>query len=241
MPRRPRVNLIGFPQHVVQRGHNRAASFFGDEDYHCYLHWLKDAALKYRCDIHAYALMTNHVHLLVSPGQADGITRLMQSLGRRYAQYLNRTYKRSGSVWEGRFKASVIDAEEYLLACYRYIELNPITAGMVNDPAEYRWTSYRWHGLGEANLLITDHPLYLALAPEATARREAYRSLFRAHLDDAALTDIRKALQRGQPLGNERFREQVDLALGRRLQPKRRGRKREERVKDEVGQMVLGL
>jgi putative transposase len=241
MPRRPRVNLIGYPQHVVQRGHNRAASFFGDEDYHCYLHWLKDAAHKYRCDIHAYALMTNHVHLLVSPGQADGITRLMQSLGRRYAQYLNRTYKRSGSVWEGRFKASVIDAEEYLLACYRYIELNPVTAGMVNDPAEYRWTSYRWHGLGEANPLITDHPLYLALAAEATARREVYRSLFRVHLDDAALADIRTALQHGQPLGNERFREQVGLALGKRLALKRRGRKREEGVKDEAGQMVLGL
>ena len=141
MPRRPRVNLIGHPQHIVQRGHNRTACFFSDEDYHCYLHWLKDAAAKYGCDIHAYALMTNHVHLLVSPRQADSITWMMQSLGRHYAQYLNRTYKRSGSVWEGRFKASVIQAEDYLLTCYRYIELNPVTANMVDDPADYRWTS----------------------------------------------------------------------------------------------------
>ena len=166
MPRRPRVNLVGYPQHIVQRGHNRAATFFADDDYHCYLHSLKDSATKYGCDIHAYALMTNHVHLLVSPNRADGITRLMQSLGRRYAQYVNRFYKRSGSVWEGRFKASVIDAEEYLITCYRYIELNPVTAGMVSDPADYRWTSYRWHGLGERNELITDHPLYQALAQD---------------------------------------------------------------------------
>jgi len=241
MPRRPRVNLIGFPQHIVQRGHNRAATFFGDEDYHCYLHWLKDAAAKYGCDIHAYALMTNHVHLLLSPRHADAITRLMQSLGRRYAQYLNRTYKRSGSVWEGRFKASVIQAEEYLLTCYRYIELNPVTAGMIDDPGQYRWTSYRWHGLGEVNPLITDHPLYLALASEAEQRRSAYRSLFRAHLDEEALSDIRKAVDQGRPLGNERFREQVEAALGKRLTPKPRGRKSKQGQVEVIDQLNLGL
>ena len=230
MPRRPRVNLVGYPQHIVQRGHNRAASFFGEDDYQCYLHWLKEGADKYGCAIHAYALITNHVHLLVSPSRADGITRLMQSLGRRYAQYVNRFYKRSGSVWEGRFKASAIHAEEYLLTCYRYIELNPVTAGMVNDPADYRWTSYRWHALGESNALITDHELHEGMAREAGDRQAAYRALFRAHLDDEAVDDISKALNGGQPLGNERVRAQVEVALGKRLAPKQCGRRRAEKA-----------
>lgn len=241
MPRRPRVNLIGYPQHIVQRGHNRAATFFADEDYYCYLHWLKESAVKYGCAIHAYALMTNHVHLLVSPARVDSVTRMMQSLGRRYAQYVNRTYKRSGAVWEGRFKSSLIQAEEYLLTCYRYIELNPVTAGMVNDPAAYRWTSYRWHGLGEANPLITDHPLYDGIASAAQARRAAYRGLFRAQLDQAAVDGIRKALDRGQPLGGEQFREQIELALGRRLAPKARGRRREPGGVIEGDQMALEI
>ena len=241
MPRRPRVNLVGYAQHIVQRGHNRAATFFGEDDYHCYLHWLKQSADKYGCAIHAFALMTNHVHLLVSPNRPDGVTRLMQSLGRRYAQYVNRFYKRSGSVWEGRFKASVIQAEEYLLACYRYIELNPVTAGMVSDPAAYRWTSYRWHALGESNALITDHELYEGIAREAGDRQAAYRALFRAHLDDEAIDDIRKALNGGQPLGNERFREQVEVALGRRLAPKQRGRRRQEKAADAHEQMALEI
>ncbi len=173
MPRRPRVNLVGYPQHIVQRGHNRAANFFGEEDYHCYLHRLKDSAGIYGCDLHAYALMTNHVHLLVSPKRSDTIPRFMQSLGRRYAQYVNRFYKRSGSVWEGRYKASVIHADEYLLACYRYIELNPGAAGMVGDPGEYRWTSYRWHALGEPtrSSLITIYTKRSAVMMEAGAQR----------------------------------------------------------------------
>ncbi len=224
MPRRPRINLAGHPQHVVQRGHNREACFFADEDYLFYLHWLREGAKKYGCDVHAYALMTNHVHLLLTPHRPDAISRLMQSLGRRYAQYVNRVYRRSGSVWEGRFKASLIQAEAYLLTCYRYIELNPVRADMVHDPSEYRWSSYRWHGLGVSNKLITDHPLYMALGPDEGVRRAAYRALFRAQLDDAALSEIRKSTQQGLPLGRERFRDEVAAVLGRRLGYGRRGR-----------------
>jgi putative transposase len=242
MPRRPRVNLVGHPQHLVQRGHNRAACFFAEEDYLFYLHWLREGARKYGCAIHAYALMTNHVHLLATPQTAAGLSRLMQSLGRRYAQYVNRSYRRSGSVWEGRFKASLIQAEEYLLKCYRYIELNPVRADMVRDPGEYRWSSYRWHALGEPNELIDDHPLYVALGREAGERRAAYRGLFRAHLDEEALTEIRTAAQRGLPLGSDRFREQVAAALGRRLDPGRRGRREAERNPVPLpGQMGLDL
>jgi putative transposase len=242
MPRRPRINLAGHPQHVVQRGHNREACFFADEDYLFYLHWLREGAKKYACDIHAYALMTNHVHLLVTAHRPDAISRLMQSLGRRYAQYANRVYKRSGSVWEGRFKSSLIQAEEYLLTCYRYIELNPVRADMVRDPGEYRWSSYRWHGLGAGNELITDHPLYMALGLDETERRAAYRALFRAHLDEEALDEIRKASNRSLPLGSERFKEQVEAALGRRVGLRPRGRREVEPSNAvQPGQMGLDL
>jgi len=126
MPRRPRIKLADIPQHLVQRGVNREPCFFAEEDCHCYLHWLQEAADDWRCDIHAYVLMTNHVHLLVTPGTADAPARLMQSLGRRYVQYINRHYKRSGTLWEGRYKSSAVQAEDFLLACQRYIELNPV-------------------------------------------------------------------------------------------------------------------
>jgi len=240
MPRRPRINLADHPQHVVQRGHNREACFFADEDYLFYLHWLREGAKKYYCDIHAYALMTNHVHLLLTPHCPDAISRLMQSLGRRYAQYVNRVYRRSGSVWEGRFKASLIQVEEYLLTCYRYIELNPVRADMVRDPGEYRWSSYRWHGLGVSNELITDHPLYTGLDAEETERRAAYRALFRAHLDNEALDEIRKASNRGLPLGSDCFREQVEAALGRRIGLRPRGR-HEAELSNKVLPGQLGL
>ena len=224
MPRRPRLRLASQPLHVVQRGNNRAACFFAEEDYRFYLHWLDKGAQRYGCDIHAYVLMTNHVRLLLRPHGAESVSALMQSLGRRYVQYVNRTYRRSGTLWEGRFKASLVQAEDYLLQCYRYVELNPVRAGMVRDPAEYRWSSYRHHALGESNGMIRDHELFLALGEDAAERRQAYRALFRAQLDDEAIADIRKATNQGLVLGNERFRAEIERALGKRLGPRPRGR-----------------
>jgi putative transposase len=189
-----------------------------------YLHWLRLGAERYGCQIHAYALMTNHVHVLATPRLPNAVSRLMQSIGRRYVQYVNRTYRRSGTLWEGRFKASLMNAEEYLLLCYRYIELNPVRAGMVQDPGEYIWSSYRWHGLGEANALIKDHALYMGLGPGDHLRQQAYRALFRAQLDDAALAEIRKSTQQGLPLGGERFREEVGRRLGHGLRGRPEGR-----------------
>jgi REP-associated tyrosine transposase len=224
MPRRPRLNLAGLPQHIVQRGNNRQPCFYAEDDYRFYLHWLRLGAERYECEIHAYVLMTNHVHVLATPRSPNAVSRLMQSIGRRYVQYVNRFYRRSGTLWEGRFKASLVNAEEYLLLCYRYIELNPVRAGMAQDPGDYVWSSYRWHGLGEANALIKDHALYMALGPNKSSRQQAYRALFRAQLDDAALTEIRQSTQQGLPLGGERFREEVATVLGRRLGQERRGR-----------------
>lgn len=146
MPRRPRLNFAGMPLHVIQRGNNRSACFFAEEDFRFYLHWLGIGAKKYGCAIHAYVLMTNHVHLLMTPEKPAAASTLLQSLGRRYVQYVNRFYKRSGTLWEGRFKASLVNAEEYLLKCHRYIELNPLRAGMVRHPGEYAWSSYGANG-----------------------------------------------------------------------------------------------
>lgn len=224
MPRRPRIKLADIPQHIVQRGINREPCFFAEEDYHCYLHWLQKSAADWHCAIHAYALMTNHVHLLVTTARPDGIAKLMQTIGRRYVQYINRSYRRTGSLWEGRFKSSLVQAEAYLLTCMRYIELNPVRANMVNDPAQYRWTSYRHNGLGQADERITPHSLYLALSDDATHRQASYRELFRSELDTEALTDIRLALAQGQPLGSERFGEIMCAAAGVRRTQKRPGR-----------------
>lgn len=224
MPRRPRIKLADVPQHLVQRGVNREPCFFAEEDCHCYRRWLQEAAADWRCTIHAYALMTNHVHLLVTSRTNEGPAKLMQSLGRRYVQYINRHYKRSGTLWEGRYKSSAVQAEDYLLACQRYIELNPVCADMVADPGQYRWTSYRRHAFGQADPLVTPHPLYLALGRSQEERQSAYRALFRSQLDEAALADIRLAIAQGQPLGNDRFREAVCAATGVRQLLPRRGR-----------------
>jgi len=226
MPRRPRLNLASVPLHVIQRGNNRQACFFAEEDYRFYLYWLKKDADKYGCDIHAYVLMTNHVHLLLAPREKTSASALMQSLGRRYVQYVNRICKRSGTLWEGRFKASLVNAEEYLLLCYRYIELNPVRAGMVKDPGAYPWSSYHSHRLGERDALIRDHELYLALGAKADARQRAYRALFRSQMDEGALTQIRKAASRELVLGNERFKQEIEQALGKRVEPRKRGRRR---------------
>jgi len=168
--------------------------------------------------------MTNHVHLLVTPKKSDGITKLMQSIGRRYVQYINRSYCRTGTLWEGRFKSSLVQAAEYLLTCMRYIELNPVRANMVNDPAQYRWSSYRYNGLGQVDERIMPHSLYLALGKDEADRLAEYRGLFRGELDDAALADIRLALAQGQPLGSERFSEMMCAAVGVRRAQRRPGR-----------------
>ena len=160
MPRKPRFNIVGLPQHVIQRGNNREPCFFSEHDYRCYLEALEDVVVKYDCRIHAYVLMTNHVHMLISPMVDHGISQMMQALGRRYVYYVNKTYGRSGALWEGRYKSCLIDSDNYLLICMRYIELNLVRANMVSHPAEYQWSSYPINAQGEENSLIEQHPLH---------------------------------------------------------------------------------
>jgi putative transposase len=226
MPRRARIHLPGLPLHIVQRGHNREACFFTEEDYLAYRHWLGEALAATGCRLHAYVQMTNHVHLLVTPPVPEAVALLLISLGRRYVQYINKTYRRTGTLWDSRYKSSLVQADAYLLQCQRYIELNPVRAGMVDDPAHYRWSSYRSNGLGQADTLLTLHPVYEALGRDPDERRSAYRALFRPELDAEAIGDIRRALNQGQPLGDSRFLDGIERVTGERREVRPRGRPR---------------
>lgn len=226
MPRRARLALPGVPLHLIQRGNNRQACFFTDEDYRFYLDWLAEHAVKTGCHVHAYVLMTNHVHLLVSADHAEASGALMKALGQRYVQYVNRVYRRSGTLWEGRFRSCPIQEEAYLLACQRYIELNPVRAGMVEHPGEYRWSSYRANGQGEGNAMIRPHSFYAALGLDAASRQAAYRELFRYELEPGLVDQIRRATNGNFALGSERFAADAAATLGRRVLPGKSGRPR---------------
>lgn len=233
MPRRARVILPNVPQHIIQRGNNRQVCFYADEDYQFYLQWLKEYADKFECEIHAYVLMTNHVHLLVSAQKPDAVSAMMKALGQRYVQYINKTYRRSGTLWEGRYKSCPTQAETYLLACQRYIELNPVRANMMNHPAEYKWSSYAANAQGFKKNgdieLISPHFLYHALGLDAASRQAAYRELFRYELDIGLVDEIRKATNGNYALGNDAFSAQIALALGRRVTAGKAGRPVKER------------
>ncbi len=226
MPRRPRISLPDIPLHIIQRGNNRQACFYADEDFRRYLDWLEEYAAKSLCRIHAYVLMTNHVHLLLTAEESHGAGALMKALGQRYVQYINRTYRRSGTLWEGRFRSCLIQEDSYLLACMRYIELNPVRAGMVAHPGEYRWSSYRTNAQGEANPLMSPHTLYLALGSDGPGRQAAYRELFRHQLDPGLVDAIRGATNGNFALGDARFASDVGNTLGRRVVPGASGRPR---------------
>ena len=243
MPRRARIKCSGIPHHIIQRGNNRLACFFSEADYQFYLESLSEGAKRYNCGVHAYVLMTNHVHLLVTPGEEKDLSYLMRYLGSRYVQHVNYVYRRSGTLWEGRFKSSLIDSGRYLLTCYRYIELNPVRAGMVAEPADYKWSSYGAHALGHANDLILDHPCYLALSENSAMRQEAYRELFRCHVEEETLKAIRESVNSGLALGGDQFKYQIEAALARSVRAGKPGRPRkkvEEEVKNESS-FVIGV
>lgn len=233
MPRRPRIHLPGIPQHIIQRGVDRQPVFFAEADFRFYLDWLGEYAHKRKIPIHAYCLMTNHVHLLLDAPDAGELSGLMQDMGRRYVQYVNRTYHRSGGLWEGRYKASLVQSDRYLLTCMRYVELNPVRANMVTAPGEYRWSSYRGNGLGEEDPVVTPHGEYLALGATDEARQVAYRSLFAGLSDDSDWLLIRTATQQGVLMGDSHFAEAVSARIGQSVQPGRRGRPRKQESIDK--------
>jgi len=238
MPRRPRLVLPQMPLHLIQRGNNRQVCFVADDDYRFYMDWLTDLAGKTGCRVHAYVLMTNHVHLLVSADRSESPGELMKALGQRYVQYFNRTYRRSGTLWEGRYRSCLTQAEDYLLACQRYIELNPVRAGMVEHPAEYRWSSYRANAQAEANPLVTPHGIYLGLGATEEMRQAAYRDLFRSELEPGLVDQIRQASNGNFALGSARFADEIAVVLGRRVTPGKSGRPRKP-TEPESGDLFM--
>ncbi|MCG8324059.1 MAG: transposase [Thiotrichales bacterium] len=224
MPRRPRMYLPDIPAHIVQRGNNRNPCFFTEDDYRFYLDRLSQALKRYQVKLHAYVLMTNHVHLLMTPTDECGISKVMSLLGQHYVRYINHAYRRSGTLWEGRHKSSLIQAEEYLLLCYRYIELNPVRAGMVVSPEDYPWSSYRHHGWGEQNRLISEHNLYMQLGHDKEERCFAYREIFKAQLSERDVHRINHTIHYNYPLGNDRFKEKIEEILKCRIGHAKKGR-----------------
>lgn len=224
MPRKPRLFVPGVPQHVVQRGNNRQQTFFDESDFRLYLDCLRLAGEEFGVSVHAYVLMTNHVHLLATPDSAEALSRTMQSVGRQYVLKINRKHRRSGTLWEGRFKAGLVGSERYLLTCYRYIELNPVRARMVVAPGEYPWSSYASNAFGAFDDLVVPHERYLSLASTPERRQEKYRELFSAAIPGGDLNLLRRATEQSAVAGTEDFQRRMADRVGRTVAPRSPGR-----------------
>jgi putative transposase len=224
MARLGRYFIPGLPLHVVQRGNDRGAIFFASADYEHYREWLHAASAANGCTIHAYVLLSNQVHLLVTPRHESSLPKTMQSLGRRYVRHVNAAYGRSGTLWEGRYHATLIDPDAYLFDCMRYIELAPVRAKLAARPDEYRWSSYGSNALGNYDPLVKPHALYVDLAKKPLQRQRAYRALYDKKLTDEFIAALRGATNGGWPLGSDLFKQKVALALGRRVVPLSKGR-----------------
>jgi putative transposase len=225
----------GVALHVIQRGNNRSVCFPAGVDYSHYLFQLARLAPVHGCVVHAYCLMPNHVHLLLTPTQAYSCARMMQRLGQLHAQYINDLYKRTGTLWEGRFKSSLVQSQAYVLACYRYIELNPVRASLVNHPSRYAWSSYGVNASGAIDSLLEPHAEYLALAQSRDARLAAYRQMVDSGLNAVTVEEIRTAATGGFALGGDKFKQDLSLSLGRRSSKGKAGRPRivQEEAQDQ--------
>ena len=215
-----RVARLVFPDvalHIIQRGNNRNACFAHDSDYLTYLSTLRQLSLKHECKVHAYCLMTNHVHLLLTPSRTEACGLLMRDLGRSYVLYFNRRHDRSGTLWEGRFRSCIAESSRYVMACYRYIELNPVRAGMVGDPANYPWSSHAANVGLQPDPMIEPHCEYLALANVASPQA-TYRGLFAQSLDEGMVRAVRDATNGGYPLASDAFIASRLAPLGLRTQ-----------------------
>ncbi len=215
MARLPRLDLPGIAQHIVQRGNNRLPCFLDDEDRRRYLHLLLEALLQTRCQLHAYVLMDNHVHLLVTPPQAGAVGRLMQTLGCQYVGQFNARHGRTGTLWEGRYKACLVDTDTYLLRCCRYIDLNPVRARITDDPISYRWSSCAALCGQRDDPLLTPHPAYVTLGSSTEARSQAYRTILREAVPDEDLEAIRLYLQQQRAWGRDDFQAMVQAKTQR--------------------------
>jgi putative transposase len=232
MPRQARLRAAGIPWHVRQRANNGIACFVEPEDRELYLGLLGELAPKTGCAIHAYVLMTNHIHLLVTPQEADGPSRLMKQVGERYVRRFNVRRRRYGTLWEGRFRSNLVQTERYLLTLHRYIEMNPVRASMVGHPRAFPWSSYRCNAEGEASLVVVPHELYLSLGTSCESRRKVYAEAFAASIPQAELERIRDAINSGFALGNREFVSRLQQELQRKVARGVNGRPRKPKAYD---------
>lgn len=223
MARQKRFDLAGITQHIIQRGNNQSDIFRDRRDRERFKSFLRDAIDEQGVALHAYVFMTNHVHLLATPAESGAVGRSMQSLGRRYVQYFNYRYGRSGTLWEGRYRATAIDTERYLLCCYRYVELNPVRAGLVERPGLYAWSSFAHNANGKSDDLVTTHPLFDRLGQTSRERRSAYRQLFKQPVDAATIELVRERTNKNWAVGDKRFCKRLEALSDRPAVPKRRG------------------
>ena len=229
MPRTSRIVIPGYPHHVIQRGHNRLSVFAGEDDYLYYLDNLAEWKQRLDCKVYAFCLMTNHVHLVIAPGDdPESLGRLMKRLAGRQTRFVNRMEGRSGTLWEGRFKSSPIETNAYLLACCRYVEMNPVWAGMCSAPSEYPWSSCSSKTGSRTWEWLDDDPLYLALGETETERRQKYAAFLKEPISDQEKAIILGAVRRGQLTGGSGFVEEVEVRLRRRVELRGQGRPRKD-------------
>jgi putative transposase len=224
MARHPRLVLPNQPHHVIQRGNDRQLIFRDQEDYQRFLGWLKESARFYSVAIHSYVLMPNHVHLLATPADSEGLAQMMQKLGRFYVPWFNNKYERFGGLFQGRFRTSLVDSDRYFLACSRYIELNPVRAHLAASPLDYPWSSYAHHAGTRVDPIVTDHALYWALGNTPFQREAAYIDLAQQGLSSDELELINASVLKGQPLGSDAFKAELERKTKRQILPAKRGR-----------------
>lgn len=224
MARLPRLTLPGHPHHIIQRGNNRQPIFAGTPDYETLLGLLEEYAKKLQVAIHAYVLMSNHLHLLATPSSAEGVPQMMQALGRSYVRYFNARQARTGTLWEGRYKSTLIQAERYLLACMVYIDLNPVRAGLVSDPADYPWSSHQHYIGRRSDRLVTPHPLYWELGNTPFAREAAYAELVRSGIGSEQQRALTDSTFHGWALGEADYVADLQRRTERRVSKGRPGR-----------------
>jgi putative transposase len=240
MPRNARRKVPHVPLHIVQRGVDRCPTFRREDDYSLYLGLLNELAPRFACSVHAYVLMTNHVHILLTAETASGPSTLMQHLGQRYVQHFNRRHQRTGPLWESRFRSNPVDRGIYLFRCHRYIELNPVRAGMAMQPWEYAWSSYRFNAGLDPSIALSPHPEYLSLGSTQEERATNYRSFFHDPPTESDLAEIRLAINSGSAFGSVEFLRDLELRLSRGARALARGRpKRDDRAVPSGGKRAL--
>ncbi|MBY4595894.1 REP-associated tyrosine transposase [Ottowia caeni] len=233
MARLPRLTIAAYPHHIILRGNNRQPIFRDADDYQRMLRYLRDFSIENKVAVHAYVLMTNHLHLLLTPETNEGVPRMMQALGRRYVRYFNDRHARTGTLWEGRYRSSLIDAERYLLACMVYIDLNPVRAGLVAEPGDYAWSSYGHYAGLRTDPLVTPHPLFWQMGNTPFAREAAYAQLVNAGQTLEQRDKLTRAAHSGMALGEGQFIADLQRRTPRRVTPGRVGRPRGAKVMDE--------